>query len=403
MLRVKRILSICILFFAFNFFSKGQNVETIRLNQSDIQSKEYAEFPADLCLFKYDPIKLKKAGFNTDLPVIKGIKDTAVAFLLTETLKANFPVSYTPIFVLNYKSENPVILYLPSKEKSFEQVKLNEQLVFNLEEGGIIRYTLAYNNTPLNARSKIVFPKSNFDTISPEYWLYQIPLFIRNGEFKVKNDKIMLGLVDANQNGLYNDYNTDMIFIAKDKLKIISTSQSSSCAPIRQGLTLNINNQSYILTALDKTGNAIRLTKSTKIDSGDVSFLIRLPDLNYENSSGISRPLSANLERQKFLFVYFWNAQCINCPQYVDELKKIYSGNSTKLNILALNWENSRKEIEDYMRNNGLSWEHGFVSPEVSIKLNQNTVPYGILFNDDGVILKTVVNTNDLKEFLQRN
>jgi thiol-disulfide isomerase/thioredoxin len=387
----------------FSKFAISQNDQVIKLKQSDTQSKEFADFPADLCLFKYDLVKLKAAGFDGNIPAIKSIKDTAVAFLLINFLDGKFPQSYAPIFILNYKTNSPLIVYQSDldKKNSYRTVNLKQQIIFNMENKGAVRYEIAANNTPQNERLGMVFPKTNFDIISSKYWLYQIPLFIKSGKFKERSNNIMIGLIDANQNGLYNDANTDKIFIAK-KSEIVSTSESSSCTTIRQGLTLDINKQLYELIAVDKNGNAIQLKKSSKADNGSVHLLVTLPNLTYKNLSDIENPLSSNLKKGKFLFIYFWNTNCINCPQYIEELKRIYATHFTRLNILALNWENSIEEITNYARRNSLNWEHGLASPEVSIKLDQNVVPYGILFNENGDVVQANMSTDDLKRFFQK-
>jgi thiol-disulfide isomerase/thioredoxin len=382
--------------------ANAQHSSIIQLDQKNIQAKEYAEMPVDLCLFKYDSDKLKKAGFEISIPYIKNATDTALAFLMVDPSATDFSKKYKAITILNYKSTTPILIHAAHKKDApptVDNQKFDTPYIIQTENEGEIRYQLS-KQTHGAREGAIVFPKTGLDTISSEYWPLQTPLFIKAGAFKVNKTTVTIGLIDANQNGRYDDYETDFVFISKIKPTVIPTLQSSSCTPIKKGVTISIENELYTLTAVDKKGNALALDKSTNKGEGDVHFLTKLPKFNYENTFGVSKELNSNLEKGKVLYLFFWNTHCTGCVDYVELLKNIYSEHKDKMNVLGLNWEDAPKNIATFTEKNKIQWEQGFVTSELSIQLGQDKMPFGVLVKDDGTIIKTSINLTELKKYL---
>ncbi len=124
------------------------------------------------------------------------------------------------------------------------------------------------------------------------------------------------------------------------------------------------------------------------------------PRISFPNQNG---DLVDNLQfKGKYLLLEFWASWCIPCRQTNPELKKVYSEfKDRKFEILGISVDNDIKKWNSAIKDDNLDWVQVIDSLKVSAeKFLLTGVPYNVLLDKNGKIIKRNIKPNELSKFL---
>ena len=115
--------------------------------------------------------------------------------------------------------------------------------------------------------------------------------------------------------------------------------------------------------------------------------------------------LSTKDFRGKILLIDFWASWCKPCIMQFPELETINDKFKNKgLIVLGISLDEDKKQWKNTIEKYNLSWQNIFsnedLSGEISKKYGINSIPFNIVIDENGNIIKKNANENDLKEIL---
>lgn len=243
------------------------------------------------------------------------------------------------------------------------------------------------------------------------------------GDFSDSTAQFTIALCDFNSNGRINDIGSDLFIIALYK-------SESVCVYMGVSQTF-IPNRPVILLAQEKKYSAdlsrlkenIVLIKKIKKNSApyDVKLFDHLPDISFPLLSGRSASFSSFKNKKKLIYVSFWNTEhndktikswTEKLPEfmnYMEELKKIYNQYKDSLFIISLDYNfppphyggEDADKARKLVKEKKYDWVQGIATSDIADEFLVVNIPYGVLFNSDGSILKIIPHSDFfLKEFL---
>tara|TARA_R110002073_G_scaffold145532_1_gene297630 strand:+ start:1438 stop:2520 length:1083 start_codon:yes stop_codon:yes gene_type:complete len=126
------------------------------------------------------------------------------------------------------------------------------------------------------------------------------------------------------------------------------------------------------------------------------------PGISFPNQNG---EIISNLQfKGKHLLLEFWASWCLPCRETNPELKKVYNEfKDRKFEILGISIDNNIKNWKTAIKKDNLDWIQVIDSLEVSKeKFMLNGVPYNILLDENGKILKRNLNPKELSKLLSK-
>lgn len=145
---------------------------------------------------------------------------------------------------------------------------------------------------------------------------------------------------------------------------------------------------------------AEKMKNLAKLDSGMVA-----PDINLKNIGGYPQKLSSL--RGRYTLVFFWAASSQPSIKALEPYKWMYKKYRDKgFQIYAVSLDEDRRTWEYEVRENKLSWIHvsdllGWESPVVKDYALDN-IPYAVLVDKDGRILKRGITSEELPLWLYK-
>jgi len=111
------------------------------------------------------------------------------------------------------------------------------------------------------------------------------------------------------------------------------------------------------------------------------------PDFSVELLSGETVSLSDF--RGKVVLINFWATWCGPCVKEMPDIQKLSEAYSDDLVVLAINCNESKNKVEEFINANGYTFRVGLDSGEVQKLYPTRGIPYTIVINANGVITQT--------------
>jgi thiol-disulfide isomerase/thioredoxin len=119
----------------------------------------------------------------------------------------------------------------------------------------------------------------------------------------------------------------------------------------------------------------------------NMSFL----DFDVQTLNGTERKLSDFIGKSKYLFIDFWASWCGPCIAQKPHIENIYNTyKSQGLDVLGVSLDRSESEWKRSVQQHKVSWEmvRAIEDTEVWSAYKINGIPYGILLDEQGVIIE---------------
>ena len=248
-----------------------------------------------------------------------------------------------------------------------------------------------------------------FVTTNCDYWFGCTRLNILSCDTIIDGNKIQIGLMDWNCNGLYadidtiseNNWSSDRVLVGEYGNEIISYKPSAGAVSLLPETLIPINGIFYKLLEVEPTGKYIRIVKTDRtyqiLKVGD-----DLPDLTFPLVSGEQSSLRKHIQLGKLNLIDIWGFWCKGCLLAIPKLKAMDSLYSNKLNIIGLHcYESNPKKAISTIEKNNIQWTNGFLTSEIEkTLLSSGGFPYYILVDEKGKIKKFDIYLNELEELL---
>ncbi len=239
----------------------------------------------------------------------------------------------------------------------------------------------------------------------------EYPDKLKAGDAEIEGVKFMLALQDVSRNGIYNEknyganlslgeYGADSIIANIHSLpNVVSFTEIPD-----RNIIIQVEDKFFEVLEVDSKGEYI-IIKTLPATSGLKPDIRKLEVLFVPTEFELLDRQIANLfdykNKGKYLYIEFWGLWCAPCVEATDSLKQVYELYNDRLEIIALNERDDHDKVRQYILDKEIKWVNGLSNKEISTNLLQNGYPYGILFDENGNLIKQFLHPVSLRKYLE--
>jgi thiol-disulfide isomerase/thioredoxin len=240
---------------------------------------------------------------------------------------------------------------------------------------------------------------------------YDKELFIREVEVRGSKIKIggidfTIGLIDKNNNGIFNEVNVDEIIIEIGKVDSLFLSDNNSwiyCINENHEVYFKVNNKSFVIRNIDKKGLFLNLTSSfnENIKSNNINtnlFNVKLDTIHK------SLPIDQiNKKKYKFIVAELWWAGCGGCLRAIPKINKFSSTYQNEILVIGLNHLDHKNVINKFIE------KYSILYPQYSISKSDlesfgpfcKSFPRAILFDAKGNLINNDFDLEQINKLIK--
>lgn len=196
-----------------------------------------------------------------------------------------------------------------------------------------------------------------------------------SANFKSLSDSFTIGIKDMNVNALYNDFETDMIYIGPYNHPIIS----EDLIAYKKGLnktTFQWNEKVFAITEIDPLGKWIELKEISEAHATKKLKLFRkVPKLNFVNEMSEKHSLKAF--RKKHVYLYFFNDDLACLSEDTLYLRKLNDEFGQNLQIIGMNYGDEPRSMRFFKQYYHIPWIIGMSNREINKTFFVENLPKG--------------------------
>lgn len=270
-----------------------------------------------------------------------------------------------------------------------------------------IKFFYAYLNPEMKQQVEFMFTSGGADVVgnkfvNVDYWLADSRLNYKVAKAWVKGTDFTVVLQDYDCNGLFNDKGEDRIIINHDKdFSMAERLGSNIQLVISDSTQLEIGNEIYEIVQTDPLGNYIELAISQKEYVRPITAGSNLADFNINFTADSAITIGQLQEANKYVVLYSWGSWCKGCTQQLPILKELYENNKSILQIIGLNYGDSKDQIQAYVKEHNINWLNGFLKEVNSKALRITGYPNYILLDKQGNIILMNTTIQEMKDKLK--
>lgn len=386
----------------------------LRFDTLKIKSKENPEYVKILPLIKPDMKNSKDTAYfriyftgfeSSEKTAIEGVHRCLVGNYKADStfiwvdLNNNMDFTDDNAFYTLHKDSSIIMKFYNSKnEKGIFQYKISK-----------IKFRDSASKASIIEHYYVGEDSKGTKTTEPEYWLSEVRLNLLSCDTVIKGEKVQIGLMDYNCNGLYNDIDTvspnnnksDKILTGEYGNSIISSNPCDGAVALLPETLFKINNQVYLVKEVEQTGKYIILEETDKpyniLSAGD-----KFPDLELTLFNDDEANLKELIISGKYNLIDIWGFWCKGCVLSLPQLKEFDSIYSDRFNIIGLHcYKTSKKKAREFVEKNEMKWTQGFLNANIEKTLLSNSYPFYILIDTNGKIVKFNIRLNEVEEILK--
>ena len=220
---------------------------------------------------------------------------------------------------------------------------------------------------------------------------------IRYAPFKFRSDTLLIGILDANSNGNFNDVGIDQWLISPGANPVLSTKDKVAVGPKSEFAWLGY---AYKL-ALDSTRGIIggvSLIPSLKVSKSHKSLLngAKLPCFRFCIAQKNTKKMnSKKLPKRPTVFVV-WSAENEEFLEDSSYLHQLTRSNKDSINWVFLNFGGSGKYVSYYNRRYDINVLQGFCNSRIAQKLRLQHLPQFMIWDERKKLIFNSNNARDL-------
>jgi len=404
---------ILLFFLIWSISANGQqkNVNSILLKTDQV---EKLDFPT----MQYNTYLLKK--FKTNLKYLFKKKiDKSDEFVFLPISTHIYPSSpyHKVLPVVLRKTNGKIILAADiNRNLNFDDDKNNvfviegtgQETLLNLPvESSVFSFIIDSTIYDLPLTNNKVLPKDTVEGFADTEQAIKIKF--NNMRYGIFQDKYIIGVYDANFDGVYNESETDRYFVSRVGAGIVSYDESF---PINQGFLDNIillDSSYYKIDSIAKDGKQLTITPGTFVIS-DTRFVPsvlpnKLPPLKFYTTDGGTHYINDYIGNKKFLLIERWGAWCVGCIQQLPFIHEIYDKYKGDVTLISLNGGDKDKgKVKAFITKHNMLWINGYENNTIKNWLFRSMgYPCAILIDDSGKIVLKSSSFSEVLKFLKIN
>lgn len=158
---------------------------------------------------------------------------------------------------------------------------------------------------------------------------------------------------------------------------------------LNQLLDKNFQNPKYV------AGIKTFIDQKELLAKGATPPLLVFPDKN-------GNLINYSFIQANYLLLEFWASWCAPCRQQNPALKKVYEKfNSKGFEIVGISIDHDREKWNKAIQEDAINWNHVIDTSQISMdRFKINAIPFNLLLDQEGKIVKNNINLEDLSQFL---
>ena len=340
-------------------------------------------------------LKLYFIGSSDKLPFPRNV------FVLVGNYKSSTPSFFVDFnFNLDFSDDGPGKIL--SKDDSVYNFTLHNAK----DSNATFTYALSrkkFHDSNVKARIKQQF-KGREHIASVDYWFSDRRLNCKVTSTKINGKVVKIGIKDYNCNGYFNDSlknDHDRVMIANTRKGKLSYRLSEGAYIADPGKVIKINEAYFRLDEVHPYGNFIKLRPTNeslnRLTVGDT-----IPEFKVKTLNKDTMPLMRKIANKGFTLLDIWGSWCKGCKMDLPELKTLNKDYPERLQIVGLNWGDSREEAMYYIRKNDINWYNAMANQQVLNRLLVDGYPYYVLLAPGGRIVALNTDFKEIKKLLNQ-
>jgi thiol-disulfide isomerase/thioredoxin len=126
-------------------------------------------------------------------------------------------------------------------------------------------------------------------------------------------------------------------------------------------------------------------------------------ELEFKDVENKKGQLNELLSIKKYSIIDFWGLWCKPCLQQHEVTKKLVNKLPDKIQVIALNYKDSRQKWIDFVKHDQSTWIHGQVTQETVVEFQVFKFPFNVLLDNKGTVLCEDCTMNEIESIIQSN
>lgn len=239
--------------------------------------------------------------------------------------------------------------------------------------------------------------KSFYLSNSNKTFYYDRELFIREVEVRGSNIKIegsnfTVGLIDKNNNGIFNEVNVDEVIIEIGNVDSLLLSDNNSwiySIDNNHEVNFNVNNNSFVIHDIDRMGLFLSLSSNTIESDKFNNINTNLFNVHLDTVCNSLQIEQIKKNKYKYIIAELWWAGCGGCLMAIPKINEISSIYRNEILVIGLNHIDPNNVIEKNID------KYSILYPQYSISKNDleslgplcKSFPRALLFDSKGNLL----------------
>jgi hypothetical protein len=200
---------------------------------------------------------------------------------------------------------------------------------------------------------------------------------LRSTDVIIGSDSFKIALKDNNANGIFNEIDQDEIIVdtyGKEEM------QGFSFPITKKETAFERNGKRYLVQSIDPTGKYIQFKE--QIDATLEKQLVRgkkLPNQTIQHANDSLKNTTLRKFRRKPVYILYFNLDTPPSKEEIEILRTIHTQFGKKINIILLNYGDSRAKVHGWKLRNGIQFTVGMTTQEQLNKYYVESLPYSFL------------------------
>lgn len=345
---------------------------------------------------------MENMAVSKKVPIVKpeGYADYAYSYLYFHGIPNSLNAGFVTILAVNFKSREPLLFVDENNNYNFTDDAPPRKLpmVFNTEDTVMIElhrpdkpeagtafklsrfnYGQKYDYKKLlNEYYGMLYPNRKFAGI--DYALREQRYITRSGVVDYGSDSFRIALYDGNNNGLYNDVDTDKIIIVNIADSVFDSRDELHAFTItnkKDDLYIDKDGEQFEILQIDAAGKSITLkTLKEKIEFEKLPEGKKIPKFKFMDWEG---KVYKNKKFKKYdVYMYFTGPNAKNFRSDTAVLREISAKNPDKLKVIGFIEVNKSYELKIFGMYSDLNWIAAFKDKEINKMLKLRGIPTSV-------------------------
>lgn len=348
--------------------------------------------------------------------------NSAVLFLpFTRTIQG-VSLKEIPVLVVNFDSNKPVFYFDLNADHVFdvaEKVLFHEspsglifQLAIDLIEQRILQVQLVRSKVDKgSAQAKALYERllnhpryQQLQLIEDASLWSLIPRFrIMAARVPVQDSLHLVGLLDVNNNGIFNESGIDKFVVANRIGEFDFIADPGLSSAISDTLKIQLGSQVIGVKSIKEDGSQF-IAEFSDLPIHTPVSVSNFPDTNLVSIQGVNVNTKTFFQKYSYSVVDFFGLWCRGCIAQMPQLLDFIKTNEGRIGLMSLNVGDSSTAITAYFRSKGYNYEDVFsVADSLLNRLSVIGFPTYMLVDRTGKIIFTASSVSALNNFILSN